>query len=290
MKPLHLVIYERSPAQRLFVKGLRYLVSPTLVIDPRRPYCDDPVASVLWQRGGHGFRSVQVERWLPCRRCERCLLFKALRWRDRILVEIAAAPRSWYQTLTFNDGQLMMIELGATKLIPLDATEEARYRAVEQLAHVHVRRYLARLRKHGIAFRYFAVFEKAPETGRLHCHMVLHERNRPLLSRLLEGEWPAISYPRLVREDVPGKGASYLTKYLTKSAAQRVRASTGYGSGEPPGSCRASGAAKRPQKNDAPTTTLGRGGPGEKPAKVSPPACFGVGEPNLSVSGGPSGG
>jgi len=276
--PLAVHMYELKPAQRLFVRGLRFMVSPTLVVDRRRPYCDEPVAQVLLHRGGTGFRSVQVERWLPCRRCEKCLLFRALRWRDRILEEIAVAPRSWYQTLTFNPGQLMMIELSATKLIPLDLppdeAADARYRAIEQMAHMHVRRYLARLRRHGPRFRYFLVFEKGEETGRLHAHIVLHEVDRPLSSRLLEGEWPAISYPRLVRDDVPGKGASYLTKYLTKSWLQRVRASRFYGeplksvtpkTGSPSSNKGGIGKTGRPPKKSR------EGGPGEGACLPLPP-------------------
>lgn len=228
---------EPAPAQRLFVKLLPWMVSPTLVVDRRQPYCDKPVASVLWQRGGRGFRSLQVERWLPCRNCAKCLQFKAARWRERILAEIAAAPRSWYQTLTFAPTLLAGVHLEAQKLIPSSVEDsdrpEALRRAVEVAAYAHVQRYLDRLRKAGPSLRYFAVFERGSENDREHFHLVMHEVDRPLTSRLLEDKWrPSLSYPRLVREDVPGRGVSYLTKYLTKTSEARPRASLRYGDTE----------------------------------------------------------
>ena len=96
--------------------------------------------------------------------------------------------------------------------------------------------YLKRLRKNsGHAFRYLLVTERhdsvktAPELrNRPHLHMLLHEfANQPLRKSFLEQEWPyGFSSWRLTQGNA---AAFYVSKYISKAAEVRTRASLQYG-------------------------------------------------------------
>lgn len=203
-------------------------------------YCDSPVRIERSIRSGarfmegqswHGRPGVEVTMDVPCRKCEKCRQLRRLRWRDRAQSEIAAAPRTWFVTLTFDPEHLAGIHVEAQR-------ERGEWDVkVDTAAYRHVQKYLKRLRKAAnTRFRYLAVYERGEKTGRAHYHLLLHEiaGQRPILKRTLEGQWRSHVHARLVAGD-GCRQAVYLTAYATKSALSRPRASNRYG--DPGGKC-----------------------------------------------------
>ena len=219
-----------SPLGKAAMRLQRYRVSPTRYVIPGKPYCDDPVQVNRDEaRPAGGYVGLSLEMWAPCRRCAKCLLFRALKWRDRAIVEIEAAPRSWFVTLTFDPIHLAGVISESYRFSKLD-----RSAAVERAAFGHVQKYMKRLRKSGARFRYVAVPEWGEEHGRLHYHLLFHEAvEGSLTKRMIEGQWRSFVHARLVSrgedtEGTPAGAARYVCKYLTKTLA-RPRASKNYG-------------------------------------------------------------
>lgn len=194
------------------------------------PYCNSPV--LIGRRAGpkqHLKRSIEVSMHGPCRKCDKCLQFRRLRWRDRIEREFdAATARTWFLTLTFDPVRLAAIlcEAHARNNHP------DFYRRVDDVAYGHMQRFFKRLRKDGFQFRYFAVFERGSETGRPHYHALLHEGGlKPLTYRAMRDGWPSpIFHAKLVENSTAKITGRYLSKYLGKALTTRPRSSLHYGS------------------------------------------------------------
>jgi len=208
-------------AAKLALQGFQK--SQTLVVDPRKPYCDSPVLLQRRVRAGGYDRSLEVNAFRPCRRCAKCLQFRQMQWRQRALNEIARANRTWMVTLTFAPTHLA--GLYAERAV---ANFEG-LRGLDRVAYPHVQKYLKRVRKFSKAkIRYLCVFELGEKSGRAHYHALLHEvGEQPVTKACLQGQWRSHVHAKLVAN---GRGsASYITKYATKSLDIRPRASSGYG-------------------------------------------------------------
>lgn len=226
--------------------------------------CSRPVAVLL-----HGRRELKNERfavitddpiskpWFvemdtPCRRCVPCLKARAGRWRFRASAEFASATRTWLATFTLapaivnnltsrcrvylgRGGQdydaLPLAEQQAMLFDELYSGAIAKSIGLDPLDTVQ--RWLKRIRKNsGCEFRFLAIGE-LHKSGVPHWHLLLHEQhaNEPLrYDKHLKGSWKlGFSSFKLAR-DKPG--AVYVTKYLSKDLAARVRASKSYGAAE----------------------------------------------------------
>lgn len=214
----------RSAGAKLALLG--HAKGLTLVDSDRLPHCDDPQRIHRITDPKAPARTLEVNFWAPCRKCAKCLQFRQMKWRERALVEIMRGNRTWFVTLTFSPVHLTGITFEAAKERGSDALSR-----LEKAAYRHVQRYFKRLRKEGAVFRYLAVFEQGEQNGRPHYHLLLHETGeRPILKRTIEGKWRRGSHVhcRLVAKEADG-AASYVTKYATKSASVRLRASQRYG-------------------------------------------------------------
>lgn len=197
---------------------------------PAKPHCDDP--QLIWKQwDANGiYQGGEVSFFAPCRRCPKCLQFRALQWRDRIKSELIAHQRSWFVTLTFNPVELAKAEMRA----------RGRF-SVCDTTYWQVSDYLKRLRHHWPhSLRFCAVYEEGEKTDRPHWHLVIHDGTGLLTRRALEFYkvrrgpmrgyrkrlWKSHLAARLIRSS----GLSgYLTKYMTKDISHRPRASVGYG-------------------------------------------------------------
>lgn len=192
------------------------------------PYCDDP-RRVGRRTDKSAGPILEVSMWAPCRRCAKCLQFRQMYWRERVLNELqwthALNRRSWWITLTFDP--IMLAGVMAEARLASGSIDD---KSVDRAAYKHVQGWFKRVRAASKArFRYFAVLERGDETARPHYHLILHETGpRPLLHKTLSSKWRAIDYIRLV--DMQRSGlAAYLTKYATKSSSVRLKASNRYG-------------------------------------------------------------
>jgi hypothetical protein len=176
-----------------------------------------------------------VELDIRCRKCEPCLRSRAAHWRFKCQNELSTAPRSWFVTLTFRPESQYRAKCAANlRLLARsttweETTEDEKFRLVAEELGKEVTRYLKRLRKADARIRYCLVVE-AHKTGLPHFHMLLHEvsEDHPVRHKLLADKWTSgFMNAKLTSSD--SRVAFYVTKYLTKSARARIRASADYG-------------------------------------------------------------
>ena len=224
---LHAVLHEPSPTHKTARKMLLHRKGPISYVDDRKPYCDDPQIVAQYEKGKSNMSpGAYIERHVPCRKCEKCLTFRRLQWRDRMKAEMLGVHRTWMVTLTFSPTHLagVIAEAAANKY-------ENHIQAVEAAAYKHVQGYLKRCRKTGGRFRFVAMAEYGSKEGRLHYHLLIHEAQLGQITyRLLNDKWRSFVGAELVRN--AGGSAAYVSKYLTKDLS-RPRASSRYGKAEP---------------------------------------------------------
>jgi len=208
---------------------------------------------------------VALEIATPCRRCEQCLAHRRQLWSARAQHETRYAPETWFGTLTFRAELqahwLMMLREDA-RLDGVDFDQLAvgtQFSRRVGLAAREARKYIATLRaklpsphfgkERAPNLRYLLVCEKhhaGSDDSRPHFHMLLHvihagygvpleywpgvERyagDTPTWPAILEREWSACGFSKWRR--VTERNCTYLCKYLSKDADNRVRASLDYG-------------------------------------------------------------
>lgn len=150
--------------------------------------------------------------------------------------EIKASPRQWFGTLTFGSESRFRIECEAEKRLgfPLAGLSlRDRYLELQKEAGRYLTLWIKRLRKAGHSFRYLATAE-AHSDGFPHFHMVVHEIVAPITHKVLSSDWKeGFTKWKLIPEGDGGKAARYVTKYVSKNGASRIRASVRYGSSAP---------------------------------------------------------
>lgn len=168
---------------------------------------------------------------VPCRKCAPCLQARARLWAQRAERETNFAARTWFGTLTLSPEEHYLSECRAGVDFSLLSPEEK----LHELHRANVpliTKYMKRLRKNaGTSLRFIATLE-AHKSGLPHYHLLVHETKHGALGeRDLREQWPfGFSRWRAVNE-TSARAAWYVCKYLTKSAAARVRSSQRYGSG-----------------------------------------------------------
>lgn len=212
-------------------------VSPvTVELHGRRELMNERYAVVDTSKGDTRPNFLEME--VPCRRCTACLRQRAATWRYRAFAEYRAASRTWLATLTLSPRAVIVLlsrvrvkhRKGAIDFEAL--SDEDQFLALANEGFVEIQKWIKRLRKNNDApFRYLIVTE-AHKSGVPHWHLLIHEQDpdRPLRHKTLKGSWPEGFDSYKLIENVSAAG--YVTKYLSKSLAARVRASLGYGSSE----------------------------------------------------------
>jgi len=175
-----------------------------------------------------------------CRRCDKCMEHRRSMWAARAMVELAAAERNWFGTLTLSPAsqdrflwqaqQRFRLSGGDPRIRHFaDLPHERQFQWRVKVIGGEITKYLKRLRKEsGARFRYLLVTE-AHKSGLPHFHMLLHENNGSVRKRTLDGQWGSLGFTNWRLVDGSPKVAFYVSKYLSKSALTRIRGSTGYG-------------------------------------------------------------
>lgn len=171
-----------------------------------------------------------------CRGCENCLRHRARLWSARACAEIACAPRTWFGTLTLRPESRVRylyradLDVSRRRCEPwasLDATEQ--YRKLVEVISPEVTRFLKRVRKASAARLRYLLVSEAHKDGFPHFHMLVHEVSGNVTKRQMEASWrDGFSQWRLLPVG-DNAAAFYVSKYLSKSALTRVRASQRYG-------------------------------------------------------------
>jgi len=176
-----------------------------------------------------------VSLTVQCRRCDVCKRKRAMKWKHLAKRETMGSPRTWFGTLTLHpDEQYRLLcrarERQNRQGIDYDKLPEAeQFRLRVTAASPLVTLYLKRVRKEsGALLRYLWVSEKH-KSGHPHFHALVHEvtPDSVVTHACLSGQWPHGFTKWKLVQTLPA--ATYLTKYLAKESASRVRASLGYG-------------------------------------------------------------
>jgi len=159
-----------------------------------------------------------IDMLVPCRKCEACLKARGRLWSERAFHEVRGSTRTWFCTYTLNPSWRVRAEIEASTSEPEDL-----YRVVSKWFTL----YLKRLRKEsGVSFRYLLVVELHKD-GFPHLHALVHEiGGQQITKRQLQGQWP---YGYTSVKLANPTSARYVTKYISKQAIARIRASLGYG-------------------------------------------------------------
>lgn len=206
----------------------------------------DPGAGPFREGSQHTFTGGRGTYYLDlgtrCRRCAKCLRVRMLSWRYRVRAETRRAARNWWGTLTLSPVNHYRVMVEARKVARDRSvawetlTDEERFIRIADASLKHVTKYLKRVRKASKqSFRYVLVTERH-KSGLPHFHLIIHEHDlRPIPHRILSGQWNGKNFAlgfekwRLIPFDDHERHVGYVTKYISKTLAGRVRASQRYG-------------------------------------------------------------
>lgn len=170
-----------------------------------------------------------------CRKCGPCLKQRGKVWATRGQLELVAAERSWFGTLTLRPHERFMSRLKADAYLAsrgvrwhdLDATEQ--FKEIARVLRREFQLFLKRVRKQSGARLRYVMTTEAHADGFPHLHLLLHEYEGRCTKRLLEQQWQlGISHWRVVNA-LDHKVPWYVAKYLTKSILAKPVASLRYG-------------------------------------------------------------
>lgn len=178
--------------------------------------------------------------WTRCRECEKCRKARATLWARRAAHEIACSARSWFGTLTARPSEAYRYLAQARQRLAaqgidfddLSVDEQFKLRAGEMLSDATL--FCKRIRKNSNAPLRYLVVAEPHKSGVPHLHVLIHEVDpeQPVRHDTLSKAWRAgFSRFKLIGEGSP---VGYVSKYLSKNASARVRASFAYGGAEPP--------------------------------------------------------
>lgn len=178
----------------------------------------------------------RLHLWTRCRICEACRRYRSNMWRDRAETELRQATRTWMCTFTMSPEwhhRSYMERMGVLRKKGLSPLEFDKVREFHERCHAfgkYLTDYFKRVRKNsGSQIRYLLVSE-SHKSGLPHFHALIHEAGSvPLSYRNVTDEWFAgFVHAKLVEGSDP-RAVRYVTKYLSKQAVSRVRASLHYG-------------------------------------------------------------
>lgn len=192
-----------------------------------------------------GETSYGLDLEVRCRQCDNCLRSRSRQWALRATSEVSRSARTWFVTLTLSPTQRWRARMeavarfartgGHPKYPSFESLPPAaQFQAIHAEISREITRYLKRIRKaiEPYRLRYLLVTERH-KSGDPHYHLLVHELVRDTIKwSPLDSRWRfGFVKAKLVANSV--KSARYVTKYLSKSALSRVRASQRYGSGPP---------------------------------------------------------
>lgn len=179
-------------------------------------------------------RPVAQEMTVRCRKCPDCLRHRARLWAARAADEIKVSQRTWFATLTLRPDRALQARYAAHARLDEPqgrCNDEGKlFAEMARFVAPELTLFLKRIRKNSSAkLRYLLVCE-AHKSGIPHWHALIHENGSdPVTKRQLDEAWRwGFAKFKLIDGD-ESTAPYYVSKYLSKSALTRVRASKSYG-------------------------------------------------------------
>lgn len=174
--------------------------------------------------------------YFRCRKCKPCLIARSKQWTARCADEIRASYRTWFGTLTLHPTWQMRILAGARVRLDQGGTDFETLSDQEQFSELCdeatplLTKYLKRVRKESGAPLRYVLCAEAHKSGLPHWHMLIHEGSPELGVRkeMLDRQWPH-GFTRWKLAEHIAATAHYVSKYVSKDARTRIRASQRYG-------------------------------------------------------------
>lgn len=199
-----------------------------------RPSRSQDNRMIVVKKGSQAPMTVEIHT--RCRRCRNCLEQRRRLWGARSAAETRLWPRTWFGTLTLRpEAHHLMLARARAKLdrqgVDFETLpEDEQFRLREAQSWRELSLYLKRVRAaYKGRLRHYTVTEKH-QTGLPHYHCLIHQcsASEPLTYRVVaqKWDWGFVKF-KLVNE---ASEVGYVSKYLSKSPAARVRASRDYGS------------------------------------------------------------
>lgn len=205
--------------------------APILISKGARPYASAD-GDFRWKPGKAS--RLDVDTWVRCRKCPRCLGARAKKWRLRAQAECLVASRTWFATLTLSPHEHYMAKARASRADGGwnfdDQSEKDQFARRVRAISPDITKWLKRIRKEsGAPLRYLLVAE-AHKSGLPHFHALVHEQSvdKPVRHATLRSQW-RLGFSRFNLVEEGPYAARYVTKYLSKSALAKCRASVRYG-------------------------------------------------------------
>lgn len=184
-------------------------------------------------------RLTTIEYTARCRRCGPCLKQRARQWAYRARQELRLAERSWFGTLTLSPDSHFRAMIQAERRLRAggerfeDVSLDAQFQLRNQQNQREITLWIKRVRKVSGSMIRLLIIAEAHKSGLPHYHVLVHQcgDGPPVLWKHLAGQWK-LGYTKFnIVPEGDERAAFYLTKYLTKSALAKVRASVRYGNG-----------------------------------------------------------
>lgn len=205
--------------------------------------CQKPFRLILKCHNQTQTGHLHIDIDVRCRKCSPCLKARAASWRIRMTEELRVSARTWLVTLTLGPAEQSAAEMRAIHHVSTrglrweEIDDTRRHSERHRQISPEITRFLKRVRERaGAPLRYCLVCEKH-KSGYPHYHMLLHEvsEHYPVRYRQIVESWRVgFAHAKLIAADQQGNPANYVSKYLAKEAAARLRASRGYGAGTQP--------------------------------------------------------
>lgn len=166
-------------------------------------------------------RSLILELSVPCRKCFHCLRQRSFLWGARAFYETQWSSRTWMLTLTVAPEHRLRAAIMARQKYG-----DEKFASIAAIVGRWFTLYMKRVRKNAnVPLRYLLAVEEHKD-GFPHLHALIHERGQEVGKRDLQMQW-AYGFTHCKLAD--SKAARYVTKYVSKQLACRVRASQRYG-------------------------------------------------------------
>lgn len=177
-----------------------------------------------------------VDLHTKCRKCETCMKEKRGKWVARMRREILASERTWMATMTIKpekhyEYRLQCIERLRKLGTNFDSLSDAeQHKELVRTIGADITKYFKLLRTCTKAtIRYVLVAERH-KSGLPHFHALIHDcdPNRLIKKAELERYWRH-GFTKFKLVENADKASFYVTKYIAKDLATRIRSSIKYG-------------------------------------------------------------
>lgn len=201
----------------------------SVIVDFDTRWVQDDTTMAFVPVGDRAIREVKLfmDIKVPCRKCDACLRARARLWRNRAATEIRRSARTWFGTFTLSPENHYVMLCRAS--LPVGHSPEDEFKARHAEVSKELTKYWKRVRKQSnSALRYILVAERH-KNGLPHYHALIHEISPflPVRHSTLSEQWQ-LGYTNFKLIET-AQHAGYVTKYLSKDAVARVRASRRYG-------------------------------------------------------------